>query len=90
MRTATALNPVSLDELRQMAAGRFGNMVKAVVDVRRGIMVLGAEMHADEESELLADGSAPQDLWGINISRGVDDAATRDMIADLVRSLVQR
>ncbi len=26
-------NPISLDELRAMAEGLFGNMVKAVVDV---------------------------------------------------------
>jgi len=25
-------------------------------------------MHADQEAELLADGSAQQDLWGINLS----------------------
>lgn len=67
MRTATELNPVSVDELRRMAEGRFGDMVKAVVDLGRGIMLLDAEMHADEEAELLAGGSGQQDLWGINL-----------------------
>ena len=56
-----------MDELRQMAAARFGDMVKGVVDVRRGIMLLDADMHADQEAELLADGSAQRDLWGINL-----------------------
>ncbi len=50
-----------------MAEGRFGDMVKAVVDLGQGIMVLGAEMHADEEAELLAGGAVQQDLWGINL-----------------------
>jgi hypothetical protein len=58
---------VTLDELRQLAAGRFGDMVKAVIDLRRGIMLLDADMHADEEADLLADGSSQQDLWGINL-----------------------
>jgi hypothetical protein len=56
-----------MDDLRQMARARFGDMVKAVVDMRRGIMLLDAEMHADEEAELLAEGSAQSDLWGINL-----------------------
>ena len=42
-------------------------MVKAVVDLRRGLMLLDAELHADQEAELLAGGSAQQDLWGINL-----------------------
>lgn len=58
---------MSIDELRRLAAGRFGEMVKAVVDLRRGVLLLDAELHADQEAELLADGSAQQDLWGINL-----------------------
>ena len=67
MRKASESNPISIDELREMAKGRFGDMVKAVVDVRRRIMLLDADMHADQEAELLADGSTQQDLWGINL-----------------------
>jgi hypothetical protein len=58
---------VSFDELRQLAGGRFGDMVKAVVDLERGIMLLDAELHADQEAELLADGSTHRNLWGINL-----------------------
>lgn len=50
-------------------------MVKGVVDVRRRILSLGEELHADEESELLQDGSRQQDLWGINLYPGRSDAA---------------
>ena len=74
MRIATEQNPVSMDELRQMAAGRFGDMVKAVVDLRRGILLLDAEMHADEEAELLASGSEQPDLWGINLYPELEEA----------------
>lgn len=61
-----------MDELRQLAERRFGDMTKAVVDLRRGVMLLDAELHADQEAALLADGSAQQDLWGINLYPGVE------------------
>jgi len=50
-----------------MAEGRFGNLVKAVVDVERKIMALDGELHADEEALLLENGSRQENLWGINI-----------------------
>jgi len=50
-----------------MAHEGFGDLVKAVVDVSRGIMAVGGELHADEEALLLEHGSAQKDLWGINL-----------------------
>jgi len=67
MRIVSDEDPVSLDELRRLAAGRFGDLVKGVVDVERGIMVVDADLHADQEAELLAGGSQQRDLWGINL-----------------------
>lgn len=67
MRKVTDSHPISLDELRTLAGERFGDMVKGVVDLRRGILLLDADMHADQEAELLADGSAQVDLWGLNL-----------------------
>jgi uncharacterized protein DUF5674 len=58
---------VSLDELRRMAREQFGDFVKAVVDVGRGVMAIGGELHADEETMLLDQGSRQADLWGINL-----------------------
>lgn len=55
-----------------MAARSFGDLVKAVVDVERGIMSLDAELHSDEEAQLLEDGSEQQHLWGINLYPGVE------------------
>jgi hypothetical protein len=115
MRRATESDPVTLDELRRMATDRFGDMIKGVVDLQRGILLLDADMHADQEAELLAEGSVQEDLWGVNLypdlggadwlefdsminlrpsfgnrSRGVDDPATREAIADLVERVVRR
>ena len=97
-----------------MAAERFGDMVKAVVDTNRRLLAVGGELHSDEEAALLGQGSAQADLWGINIypdqqrsewiefdslinvrprignrSRGVEDAATRQLICEIVDSLIQ-
>src|SRR3989338_6080257 len=60
------IQSVSLDGLKQMAAGLFGNLVKAVVDVDREIIAVDAELHSDLEALLLEDGSKQKDLWGIN------------------------
>jgi len=59
--------PITLDELRSLARGQFGDFVKAVVDVRLGVMAIGGELHADEEALLLEQGSHQVDVWGINI-----------------------
>jgi hypothetical protein len=61
-------------ELVALAEGQFGDMVKAVVDVARGVMAIGGELHADEEAALLDDGSRQSDLWGINLYPGAHDA----------------
>ena len=59
--------PITLDDLRAVAAEQFGEMVKAVVDVSQGIMAIGGELHADEEAVLLDQGANQADLWGINL-----------------------
>lgn len=59
--------PVPIDELRRMAREQFGDFVKAVVDVGRGLMAIGGELHADEEALLLEHGARQTDLWGINL-----------------------
>lgn len=54
-------------ELKKMSSRMFGGLVKAVVDVRKKIMVVDGAMHADEEKYLLDIGSNQDDLWGINL-----------------------
>ena len=58
---------VALEHLGSLAEGLFGELVKAVVDVERGLMAIGGDLHADEEALLLAEGSTQADLWGINL-----------------------
>ncbi|MFI5249801.1 MAG: DUF5674 family protein [Gemmatimonadales bacterium] len=67
--------PVSRSELAEIAAQGFGDMVKAVVDVRRAIMAVGGELLSDAEAALLDDRSLQVDLWGINLypSEQTDD-----------------
>ena len=67
--------PVPRSQLADVAAQGFGDMVKAVVDVRRAVMAVGGDLHSDEEAALLDDGSLQADLWGINLypSEQTDD-----------------
>jgi len=58
---------ITLSELNDMAASMYGDLVKAVVDVERGILVVDSELHVDEEQFLLEQGSNQKDLWGINL-----------------------
>lgn len=58
---------IFIGELKEMAEKMFGNLVKAVVDIERGIMAVDGELHADEEALLLENGSKQENLWGINI-----------------------
>jgi hypothetical protein len=58
---------LSIPQLTELARERFGDMVKAVVDVAHGTMAVGCELHVDAEQRLLQQGSQQQDLWGINL-----------------------
>ena len=67
MPTQIVSEPISRDDLRRIAEQQFGDFVKAVVDVQRRLMAIGAELHADEEAILLQEGSRQADLWGVNL-----------------------
>ena len=58
---------ISLEELKKMAQKMFGNLVKAVIDIKKEIIVIDAPMHADQEALLIEKGSNQADLWGINL-----------------------
>jgi len=65
--------PTTRNALAALAAAGFGELLKAVIDVERGVMAIGGELHSDEEAALLDDGSR----------RG-----TRDAIRRVLRTLV--
>jgi hypothetical protein len=72
MRRVVEPDTISIDDLRALAASRFGDMIKGVVDLERGILLLDADLHADQEASLLAEGSKQTNLWGINLYPDVD------------------
>lgn len=60
--------PITRFELRQIAKERFGDLVKAAVDIEKGIMAVGGELHIDEEVELIEkEKSKNENVWGINL-----------------------
>lgn len=58
---------ISLAELKEMSQKMAQKLVKAVVDIEKGIMVVDVDMHVDAEAEMLENGSEQENLWGINI-----------------------
>lgn len=67
MGTILISEPISPKQLREAGEELYGDMVKAVVDVEKGVMAAGAELHADEEAFLLERNSRQENLWGINL-----------------------
>lgn len=65
--------PILCAELQQLAQQSFGDLVKAVVDVKQEIIVIDAELHSDEEELLIEQGSRQEDLWGINLYPNLPD-----------------
>lgn len=59
--------PIEKSELSPLELKGYIALVKAVVDVRRRIILAGTSMHSDAESLLLDHGSEQADLWGINL-----------------------
>lgn len=53
------------DQLDQMLE-ELNPIIKLAVDIRRGILAGGGQMHADCEATLLEDGSVQEDVWGAN------------------------
>ncbi len=61
-------SPIKKSELLEIANEKFGDIVKAVVDVEQEIMAVDGELHADEEVLLMEnEGSKRENTWGINI-----------------------
>ncbi len=59
--------PISFDKFKEIMDLMFWELVKAVVDINKWIMVINWALHSDEEKELLVLWSKQQDLRGINI-----------------------
>jgi len=59
--------PIDREHLARFVGQPFSDMVKYVVDIQRGVIAIGGELHAD--------GSRQADLWGANYypGRGPDE-----------------
>src|ERR1700720_3260059 len=64
--------PISRQELKAAARPHFEEVVKAVVDVKKRLLAIGGELHADEEAFLLEQDSEQENLWGINLFTELD------------------
>lgn len=61
---------INLDELGKIEGKTYFsdmNMVKAVVDIDKGLLAVNGELHSDLEQMLLEKGSKQQSLYGVNI-----------------------
>lgn len=77
---------ITLAELKKMSETMLGNLVKAVVDIEKKIMVVDAPFHADQEEYLLEEGSDQNNLWGINLypdSYGTDQWLVFDSMINM-------
>ena len=59
--------PVLKEEILTKHNHFFKNMIKAVVDMKREVIALDGELHADLEGLLIEAGSKQEDVWGINL-----------------------
>jgi hypothetical protein len=53
-------------ELKQVCEAHFGTWVKFVADIKKAVLAVGGELHADGEAQLIESGSGQSDLWGGN------------------------
>lgn len=58
---------ISKEQLQKIAQETFGHLIKTVIDVEKEIIIVGGELHSDEEAILLSRGSKQSNLWGINL-----------------------
>ena len=85
--------PITRAELEKIASERYEDLVKGAVDIEKGIMVLGGELHIDEALKLISDfRSKGQNIWGINLypEKSGDDMIEFDSMINLKPNLGNR
>jgi len=61
-------NSITISELEKMAQNIHGNLVKVIIDIKKRIMAVDADLHSDLfEFMIKEENSEPQNLWGINL-----------------------
>ena len=75
---------ITKNELFAEAEVAFGGeMVKGVVDVKRELVAVDAELHADLERLLLENGSEQENLWGVNFWNSDEDFVEFDSMINI-------
>ena len=69
-RILIVTEPLAPEQLAQLIGDPFPDMAKFVVDIERGILAIGGELHADAEAILIDHGSRQESLWGGNYFPG--------------------
>lgn len=67
------------EEIKKMGH-EYGNYIKVVVDLEKGILAGGAAMHYDEEQVLLEYGCKQENLWGGGIDLETGEVMYDSMI----------
>ncbi len=67
------------EEIKKMSY-EYGNYIKVVVDIERGILAGGGAMHYDEEKDLLEYGCKQENLWGGGIDLDTGEITYDSMI----------
>lgn len=75
--------PIKKKSLLDSKFIHVGPMVKGVVDVKRELLGIDAQMHADIEKMLLDDGSDQEHLWGINLYPEDEDFIEFDSLINI-------
>lgn len=86
-------SPITRAELRKIAEERFGDLVKGAVDIEKGIMVLGGELHIDEALKLVEKfQSKGGNIWGVNLypEKSREDMVEFDSMINLKPDLGNR
>lgn len=68
------------DEQTKKMSYEYGNYIKVVVDIEKGILAGGGAMHYDEEKVLLEYGCKQENLWGGGIDLETGEIAYDSMI----------
>lgn len=93
METRIVKDKITRDELRSLAHKQYGDIIKAVVDIKQEIMGVGGELHVDIQSLLIEkEGSRGDSTWGINLypEKDGDDFIEFDSMINLKPALGNR
>lgn len=60
-------SPISKETILKKYNHFFERLIKAVIDIKKEIIVVDGELHVDLEEVLLGKGSKQEDIWGFNL-----------------------